>query len=150
MTLHQQIVEDMKTAMKAKDSVTLNVVRNLKSSLKYAAIEKLGAEGELGETDALGVVRKEIKKLQDSIEGFEKGARKESADQARAEVAVLERYLPAALSTEELGKLVDDVIAELGATSKKDMGGVMKLLQERAAGRADSRALSAEVGKRLS
>jgi uncharacterized protein len=150
MTIHQQITEDMKTAMKAKDTVSLNVVRNLKSALKYAAIEKLGAEGELADVDAMGVVRKEIKKLQDSVDGFEKGGRKESADQARAEIAVLERYLPASLSADELAKLVEGVIAELGATSKKDMGGVMKLLQERAAGRADSKALSSEVSKRLS
>jgi uncharacterized protein len=111
MTLHQQIVEDMKTAMKAKDSVTLNVVRNLKSALKYGAIEKLGADAELAEVDAIAVVRKELKKLQDLVEG---------------------------------------VIAELGASSKKDMGGVMKALQERAEGRADSKLLSAEVSKRLS
>jgi uncharacterized protein len=150
MTLHQQIVEDMKTAMKAKDSVTLNVVRNLKSALKYGAIEKLGADAELGEVDAIAVVRKELKKLQDSVEGFEKGARTELADQARAEIAVLNKYLPAAMSAEDVVKLVEGVIAELGASTKKDMGGVMKALQERAAGRADSKLLSAEVSKRLS
>jgi uncharacterized protein len=149
MTLHQQIVEDMKTAMKAKDAVTLNVVRNLKSSLKYAAIEKLGAEGELGEADAIAVVRKELKKMQDSVEGFEKGGRTESADAARAEIAVLNRYLPAAMSAEDVVKLVEGVISELGASSKKDMGNVMKVLQERAAGRVDSKALSGEVAKRL-
>jgi uncharacterized protein len=150
MTLHQQILEDMKTAMKAKDTVTLNVVRNLKSSLKYAAIEKLGADGELGEADAIAVVRKELKKMQDSVEGFEKGGRTESADAARAEIAVLNRYLPAAMSAEDVVKLVEGVICELGASSKKDMGNVMKVLQERAAGRVDSKALSGEVAKRLS
>jgi uncharacterized protein len=150
MTIHQQIVEDMKTAMKSKDSVALNVVRNLKSALKYGAIEKLGADGELGEVDAIAVVRKEMKKLQDSVDGFEKGGRTELADQAKAEIAVLTKYLPAAMSDEDVVKLVESVIAELGATSKKEMGAVMKALQEKAAGRADSKLLSTEVGKRLS
>jgi uncharacterized protein len=149
MTLHQQIVEDMKTAMKAKDSVALNVVRNLKSALKYAAIEKLGAEGELGEVDAIAVVRKEIKKLQDSIDGFEKGNRAELAAGAKAEVEVLNRYLPAAMSEADVVALTESVILELGASSKKEMGQVMKVLQERAAGRADSKLLSGEVSKRL-
>jgi uncharacterized protein YqeY len=135
--------------MRAKDTVALNVIRNLKSALKYAAIEKLGAEGELGDTDALAVVRKEIKKLQDSVEGAEKAGRPDAAADARAEIAVLEKYLPAAMSAEDLAKLVEAVIAELGATSKKEMGSVMKVLQERVAGRADSKSISTEVAKRL-
>jgi uncharacterized protein YqeY len=121
----------------------------LKSSLKYAAIEKLGAEGELPEADALNVVRKEIKKRQDSVASYEQAARQDLADKEKAEIAVLERYMPAAMSAEELVKLVEGVIAELGATSKKEMGAVMKVLQERSAGRADGKALSAEVSKRL-
>ncbi len=150
MTIHQRILEDMKTAMKAKDTVALNVVRNLKSAMKYAAIEKLGADGELGETDAIGVIRKEIKKRQDSVASYEQANRQDLADNEKAEIAVLEKYLPAAMSEAEIVALVEAVIAELGATSKKEMGAVMKTLGERAAGRADNRVLSAEVGKRLS
>lgn len=149
MSFIAQISEDLKNAMRAKDTVALNVIRNLKSALKYAAIEKLGADGELGDTDALAVVRKEIKKLQDSVDGAEKAGRPEAVAAAKAEIAVLEKYLPAAMSAEELGKLVETVIAELGATSKKDMGNVMKALQERVAGRADSKSISTEVAKRL-
>jgi uncharacterized protein len=149
MPLSAQILEDMKTAMKAKDSVTLNVVRNLKSAIKYAAIEKLGAEGELPDADAILVVRKEIKKRQDSIASYESAARQDLADVEKAEIAVLEKYLPAAMSQEDLVKLVESVIAELGATSKKEMGSVMKVLGERCEGRADNRALSSEVSKRL-
>jgi uncharacterized protein YqeY len=149
MPLSAQIVEDMKTAMKAKDTVALNVVRGLKSAIKYAAIEKFGAEGELDDTDAILVVRKEIKKRQDSVASYEQAARQDLADKEKAEIAVLERYMPAAMSAEELVKLVEGVIAELGATSKKEMGAVMKVLQERSAGRADGKALSAEVSKRL-
>jgi uncharacterized protein YqeY len=149
MPLSQQIVEDMKTAMRAKDSVALNVIRALKSAIKYAAIEKFGADGELEDTDAILVVRKEIKKRQDSIASYESASRQDLADVEKAEIAVLEKYLPAAMSAEDLVKLVETVIAELGATTKKEMGNVMKVLQERSEGRADNRALSSEVAKRL-
>ncbi|MEZ5383923.1 MAG: GatB/YqeY domain-containing protein [Prosthecobacter sp.] len=149
MSFIAQISEDLKNAMRAKDTVALNVIRNLKSALKYAAIEKLGAEGELDDTDALAVVRKEIKKLNDSVEGAEKAGRPNAAADAKAEIAVLQKYLPAAMSADDLAKLVESVIAELGATSKKEMGAVMKTLQERVAGRADSKSISTEVAKRL-
>jgi uncharacterized protein YqeY len=149
MSLTQQIAEDLKTAMKAKDTVALNVVRALKSALKYGAIEKLGADGELEDTDAILVVRKEIKKRQDSVTSYESAARQDLADVEKAEIAVLEKYLPAAMSAEDMVKLVESVIAELGASSKKEMGNVMKVLQERSEGRADNRALSSEVAKRL-
>jgi uncharacterized protein YqeY len=148
-TISARIVEDMKTAMKAKDTVALNVVRALKSAIKYAAIEKHGAEGELDEADAIVVVRREIKKRQDSVEQYEKANRADLADTEKAEIAVLEKYLPAAMSASELSKLVEDAIAETGATTKKDMGKVMKLVTERAAGRADGKTISTEVGKRL-
>jgi uncharacterized protein YqeY len=149
MTLASQIVEDMKIAMKAKDSVALNVIRALKSSLKYAALEKAGAEGELDDTESLQVVRREIKKRQDSVASYTQAGREDLAATERAEIAVLEKYLPAALPVEELAALVESVIAELGATGKKDMGAVMKVLQERVAGRADNRVLSTEVARRL-
>lgn len=149
MSLAQQLTDDMKTAMKAKDTVALNVVRGLKSAIKYAAIEKFGADGELPEVDAIAVVRKEVKKRQDSVASYEQGGRPDLAETEKAEIAVLEKYLPAAMSAEEVEKLVNSVILELGATSKKDMGNVMKVLNERAAGRVDNRTLSTEVGKRL-
>ena len=149
-TISARIVEDMKTAMRAKDTVGLNVVRALKSAIKYAAIEKLGAESDLEEADAIVVVRREIKKRQDSVEQYEKAARQDLADHEKAEIAVLEKYLPAAMSADELAKLVEAAISETGAASKKDMGKVMKLVQERAAGRADGKSISTEVAKRLS
>ncbi len=149
MPLSSQIVEDMKTAMKAKDSTALNVIRALKSALKYAAIEKVGADAELDDNEALLVVRREIKKRQDSVASYTQAAREDLAAVERAEIGVLEKYLPAALPEAELAALVETVIAELGASSRKDMGAVMKVLQERVAGRADNRAVSAEVAKRL-
>ena len=149
MSFSAQLTEDIKNAMKAKDTVALNVIRGLKSALKYAAIEKLGAEGELAEADAMAVVRKEIKKRQDSVASYESAKRQDLADTEKAEIAVLEKYLPAAMSAEEITTLVESVIAEFGATSKKEMGAVMKVLQERTAGRADGKTLSGEVSKRL-
>jgi uncharacterized protein YqeY len=83
------------------------------------------------------------------VTSYEAAGRQDLADTEKAEIAVLEKYLPAAMSQEDLVKLVETVIAELGATSKKDMGSVMKVLQERSAGRADNRVLSGEVAKRL-
>jgi uncharacterized protein YqeY len=148
-TIAARLTEDMKTAMRAKDTVALNVVRNLKSALKYAAIEKHGADGELDDAGAITVIRRELKKLQDSAEGAEKAGRADAVESVRAEMAVLERYLPAAMSPEELAALVDAVIAETGATSKKEMGAVMRLLQEKAAGRADNKTLSALVNQKL-
>lgn len=149
MSFTTQLAEDIKNAMKAKDTVALNVVRGLKSAVKYAAIEKLGAEGELSDSDALAVVRKEIKKRQDSVASYESAGRQDLADAEKAEITVLEKYLPAAMSAEEVVRLVEAVISETGAASKKEMGTVMKLLQERAAGRADGKTLSSEVAKRL-
>ena len=149
MPLNAQLLEDIKTAMKAKDTITLETVRALKSALKYAAIEKLGAEGELDDADSIVVIRREVKKRQDSVQQYTDAGRQELADKEAAEIKVLERYLPAAMSAEELTKLLDEVMAETGATSKKDMGKVMKLLQERTAGRVDGKTLSSEVSKRL-
>ncbi len=150
MTIHEQISHDLKEAMKAKDSLTMGTLRALKSALKYAAIEKLGAEGELDGPDAIAVVRKQIKQRQDSVEQFTTGNRPELAEKEQAELAVLQKFLPAAMSEAEIHALVDAVIAELGATGKQQMGQVMKALQERTAGRADGKTLSAAVSKRLS
>lgn len=149
-TIAARLTEDMKIAMRAKDSVALNVVRNLKSAIKYAAIEKFGAEGELDDADVMSVIRKEIKKRNDSITQFESANRSDLAEVEKAEVAVLEKYLPAGLTQEEMEALVDAAIAETGATTKKDMGKVMKLVQERSEGRADGKALSAAVTAKLS
>ncbi len=148
-SLSERVMDDLKGAMKAKDATALTVLRALKSAVKYAAIEKHGADGELGESDALAVVRKQIKQRQDSIESYEKAGRDDLAATEKAEIEVLENYLPAAMSEEDVVALVEACIAEVGAESKKEMGQVMKLLQEKAAGRADNKVLSQEVMKRL-
>ena len=136
--------------MRAKDANKLGVLRMLKSALKYAAIEKSGAEGELDDAEATQVVRKQVKQRQDSIESFEKGGRAELAEKEKSEVAILNEYLPAAMSAEELSRIVRETIAEVGATSKAQMGAVMKALGPKIAGRADGKTLSQEVQKQLS
>ena len=149
MTVQQQIDSDLKDAMRAKDAPKLGVLRMLKSAMKYAAIEKSGAEGELDDTEATQVIRKQVKQRQDSIESFEKGGRPELATKEKEELALLSAYLPQAMSAEELAAAVRDAIAEIGATSRAQMGAVMKALQTKLAGRADGKSLSQEVQRQL-
>ena len=150
MTLQQRVDSDLKEAMRAKEGTKLGVLRMLKSALKYAAIAKSGAESELSDAEAIQVIRKQAKQRQDSIESFEKGGRTELADKEKEELALLNTYLPQAMSSEELEKVVRETIAELGATSKAQMGAVMKASQAKASGRVDGKTLSAEVGRQLS
>jgi len=149
MTSQARIDQDIKAAMMARDTAKLGVLRMLKTSLMNAAIEKGGAGSTLDDTEALAIVRKEVKKRQDSVEAFEKGGRPEMAASEKAEIEILNAYLPQQLSAAELEALVKAAIAEAGATSKKDMGAVMKLVNAKSAGRADGRTLSAEVQKHL-
>ncbi len=149
MSFQARIDTDLKEAMKAKDAERLGVIRMLKAALKNASIEKGGMSFELADLDALAIVRKELKKRHDSIESFTKGGRPELAAKEASEAKILEAYLPQALSAEEVAALVAQAIADAGATSKKDMGAVMKLVNERAAGRVDGRTLSSAVSAAL-
>ena len=147
MTLQERIDADLKDAMRAKEAGKLSVLRGLKSALKYAEIEK--ADAGLDDSAAIQVIRKQVKQRQDSIESFEKGGRPELAAKEKEELEILNCYLPKGLSAEELSALVRETIAEVGATSKAQMGAVMKALQAKVAGRADGKSLSAEVQKQL-
>ena len=149
MTLSQQIDSDLKEAMRAKDTAKLSVLRMLKSALKYAAIAKSGAEAELNDAEAAQVIRKQAKQREDSIESFEKGGRAELAQKEKEELSILNGYLPQPMKAEEISKVVRETIAEAGATSRAQMGAVMKALQAKVAGRVDGKALSAEVQKQL-
>lgn len=150
MSLTAKIDQDLKEAMRAKDADKLGALRMLKSSLKYAVIEKgASSEAELADADVISVVRKRIKQCQDAVEGFEKGGRPEQAAKEKAEMTMLEAYLPAALSADELASLVRDAIAETGATGKAQMGAVMKIVMAKAGGRTDGKAVNAEVQKQL-
>ena len=149
MTLQERIDSDLKDAMRAKDAARLGVLRMLKSALKYSAIEKSGPEAQLDDSEATQVIRKQVKQRQDSIESFEKGSRPELAAKEKDELAILQAYLPQGLSVDELAKIVGETIQELGATSRAQMGAVMKALQGKVAGRADGKTLSQEVQRQL-
>jgi uncharacterized protein len=150
MTLQSQVDNDIKDAMRARETVRLSALRMLKSAIKNAAIEKGGAESVLDDAEATAVIRKQIKQRQDAIEGFEKGGRPELAAAERAEIEILSGYLPAALSPDEVIALAKDAIAEAGATSKQQMGAVMKIATAKAVGRVDGKTLSLAVQKLLS
>ena len=150
MTVIERVDSDLKEAMRAKDTTRLGVLRMLKSAFKYAAIAKSGAEAELNDAEAAQVIRKQAKQRQDSIESFEKGGRAELAEKEREELSILNAYLPQQMNADELEKVVRETIAEVGATSKAQMGAVMKALQAKVAGRVDGKTLSAEVQKQLS
>src|ERR1044071_2636110 len=145
MTLQERVDSDLKEAMRARDAMKLGVLRMLKSALKYATIAKSAAEAELNEAEAVQVIRKQAKQRQDSIESFEKGGRAELADKEKEELAILNTYLPQGMSPDELAKVVRETIDEVGATSKAQMGAIMKALQPKVGGRADGKTLSAEV-----
>ena len=149
MSISEQVDQDIKEAMKAREADKLSVLRLLKSAIKNAAIEKGGQAGVLDDAEATAVIRKQVKQRQDSVESFEKGGRAELAAKEKTEITLLNTYLPQALSADELGRLVDEAIAETGATGKAQMGAVMKALGPKVAGRADGRTLSQEVQRRL-
>ena len=149
MTLSQRIDLDLTNAMRSRDEMRLAVLRMLKAALKYTATEKFGAEGELDDADSIQVICKQIKQRQDSIEHFEKGGRTELAAKEKGEVEILRQYLPQAMSAEEVSAIVRQTIVETGATSKAQMGVVMKALGPKVAGRADGKTLSQEVQRQL-
>ena len=147
MSLKGQITEDMKSAMKAGDKDRLKVVRLMLSAVKQIEIDK---RIEIDDAGVLAVLGKMVKQRRDSVEQFEKGDREDLAKIERDEIAVLEQYLPAQLSVEELTALIDEAIKASGAEGIRDMGKVMGQIKAKAAGRADMGAVSAAVKERLS
>ena len=147
MSLQIRLNAELKTAMLAKDAERVGALRLLKSAIGYLLIEKKAES--LSDADFVSLVQKEVKKRQDAIEQYDLAGRTESSAKEKFERAVLEGFLPKPLAPEELEALVNATITELGATSKKDMGGVIKAVQTKAAGRADGKSISRLVGKLL-
>ena len=145
--LIKKLDEDYKEAMKAKDELRVSTIRMLKSSVKNYLIEKIKTEA--SDEDVIQVISKQAKQRRDSIEEFKKGNRQDLADKEQKELTILESYLPKQLSAEELGKIVEKVIASSGLTAKADMGKVMKLVMEETKGRADGKAVSSLVAGKL-
>ena len=147
MSLQERIQQEIKAAMLARDADKLGTLRLLKSALGYAQIEK--KTDSLPDADVMAIIQREVKKRRDSAEQFTTGGRPELADKELKEIVVLETFLPKQLSPEELEQIVQAAIQEAGATSKKDMGTVMKLVQAKVAGRADGKTISTLVGRLL-
>ena len=150
MNLSERVDSDLKTAMREKNATKLGVLRMRKAAVTNATIEKGGADSKLTDAEASQVIRKQVKQRQDSIESSEKGGRAELAAKEKEELSILQSYLPQGMSADEISKVVRETIAEVGASSKAQMGAVMKALQVKVAGRADGKTLSAEVQRQLS
>jgi uncharacterized protein YqeY len=137
MSLEEKVFEDLKQAMRDRDALKLEVMRSVKSQLKYYQIEKKLTE--ITDQDVLHVIQKGVKSRQDSFREFSKAGRMDLADKEKAEMDILKVYLPEALSDEALEKIVKETILELKATDIKAMGQVMKAVLAKAKGCADGR-----------
>ncbi|WP_397411510.1 GatB/YqeY domain-containing protein [Polaromonas sp.] len=142
MSLKDQITEDMKNAMRAKDSERLGTIRLLLAALKQKEVDERVV---LDDAAVVAIVDKLIKQRKDSIEAFQKAERKDLADKEAAELVVLQAYLPARLSAEEVAAEVKAIVTELGASGPGDMGKVMGAVKARLAGKADMGQVSAAV-----
>jgi len=141
-----QIDEALKQAMREKNETAMNALRSVKSAVKYKKAET-GADPD--EPTILQVIQKEVKKRRDSIEEFKNAGRADLVDREVAQLAVIEKYMPKELSDEEIEELAKASVAETGASTKKEMGLVMKSLMPKVAGRADGKRVNAIVQKLL-
>lgn len=148
MSIKDLLTEDMKRAMKDKESgkLRLSVIRMARANIKNIEIDE---KRELNDDEVLAVLVKEVKMRQDSLEEFAKAGREELVEQAKQEIAILRKYLPEQLSDEELRALVEEAVAETGAAGPKDMGKVMAALMPKTRGRADGKRINTMVRELL-
>jgi uncharacterized protein YqeY len=146
MNTKEKLSQDLKDAMRAKDEIRKRTIRMALSAIKNAEIEN---QAELEESTVLAILQKEVKSRYETIEGAEQAGRDDLIIEAKAEIAILEVYLPQALSPEELEAIVKETIAELGATSMNDMGQVMQAVMPKVRGRADGKEVNQIVRKLL-
>jgi len=147
MSLKQQISEDMKTAMRAKDTARLGAIRLLLAAMKQREVDE---RIELTDADVIAIIEKMIKQRRDSISQFEAAGRQELADAEKFEITVLQSYMPRPMSEAEVAAAVAEAIASSGAKSPQEMGKVIALLKPKLAGRADMGRVSALVKAKLS
>ncbi len=146
-TIRERLDADLKDSMRAKTQVRTDVIRGIKSAIKYKEVE--AANKVLDDVSILGVVTSLVKQRRDSIEEFKKANRDDLADKEAAELAILQSYLPAQLSAEQLSAEIAKAITEAQAKSSKDLGAVMKIVTPRLKGQAEGRAISDEVKAQL-
>ncbi len=147
MGLKEKILDDIKEAMKSKQAERLAAVRFLQSAIKYREIEL--RPNAISDQDVIGVIKKLAKQRKDSIAEFEKAGRQDLIDKEKFELSVLEEYLPAQMSAEQVAAIVDEVIKAQGATTMKQMGGVVKEVMARTGGQADGKTISDLVKSKL-
>ena len=143
MNLETQIMAQLKEAMKAKNTVALEALRAVKSELLLAKTS--GANGELSEDQEIALLQKLVKQRKEAAEQFEANARQELAEKELAQAEVIQQFLPAQLTDEELTMAIKEIVAEVGATSPKDMGKVMGAASSKLAGKAEGKLISAKV-----
>ena len=148
MTLFEQVSEDIKKAMLAKDKVALDALRGIKKEFLEAKTAK-GGDGELHDDKALQILQKMVKQRKESAEMFTNAGRAELAADEMAQCKVIEQYLPAMLSEEELTVMLREIIAQVGATGPQDMGKVMGVATKQLAGKAEGKAINLKVRELL-
>ena len=146
MTLSERLTQDLKEATKQRDQVKLNVIRMIRSQLKYALIQK-GTD--FSSEDEILVLQREAKKRREAIEAYQKVDALEQMAKEQAELAFLQKYLPTALTEDELKDIIDKIIADTGAASPKDIGKVMQPLMAEVRGKADGKTVQELVQKKL-
>lgn len=146
MSLKEKLQEDLKSSMKNKDTIRKSVVTLIRSAIKQHEVDN---RVELADDAIIDIISKQLKQRKDSLAEFEKANRDDLVEETKSEIQVLEGYLPQQLSEEELEKIVIETIAEVGATSMKDMGKIMATIKPKTAGRADGRKINELVKKNL-
>jgi uncharacterized protein len=147
MTFEERMNADLKEALKAKDAIRVSTLRMVKAAIKNLAIDKRAEK--IADKDVIGIISKQIKQHHDSIEQFAQGGRQDLVDKEKAELAILEPYLPEQLPAEELKALIISAMEKVGAKGKADMGKVMKSAMEEAKGAVDGKMLSQMVSEEL-
>lgn len=145
--LQEQIDVDLRDAMRAKDEIRLSTLRLLKSAVTYAGIAKNTEK--MDDVEIVKVIQREVKKREEAIENYVKGARPELAEKEKKELAILQSYLPAQIPEEELARIVEQAVAKTGASTKAQMGMVIKEVMAEVQGRADGKRISALVSRKL-
>ena len=148
MNLKEKLSEDMRMALRKKDALRLSTIRLLLAAIKNLEIAK-GKDKELQESDFIGVLSSEAKKRKEAIEGYKRGKREELVEKETRELEIIKEYLPEELSPEELGRIIEETIEEIGAKDLKDLGKVMGAVMEKVKGRADGKVINQMVRKRL-
>ncbi|MDD7183177.1 MULTISPECIES: GatB/YqeY domain-containing protein [Peptostreptococcus] len=144
MSLKEKLQEDLKSSMKNKDTLRKSVITLVRAAIKQYEVDN---RVELGDAEIIDIISKQLKQRNDSLIEFEKAGREDLVEETKSEIQVLKEYLPQQLSEEELEKIVIETIAEVGATSMKDMGKIMASIKPKTAGRADGRKINELVKK---